>query len=686
MKYLYLVVFSLCATFTSAQNINGLENLMPWPKQIEMKDGKFRLTEGFVLGMTELTSPRLCKASTRYIERLTNRTGLFLDQNIITAADTSRSTGLQIQVDRIGQVELGEDESHQISVTASGIVLKAVTDIGAVRGLQTLFQLISVDEVGYYLPAVEIVDDARFQWRGLMIDASRHFHPVDVIKRNIDGMEAVKLNVLHFHLCDDHGYRIESKLFPRLNEVSSDGQYYTVAELKDIIQYAADRGIRVMPEIDVPGHASALLKAYPELGSKDTTYYLSRNAGVFDPTLNPIIDETYTFLDQLFGEVISIFPDPYFHIGGDENEGKHWDENEEIQAFMKAHDMHSNHDLQTYFNQHLFEILKKHDRHMMGWDEIHTNGIPKETVIHSWRGGGQSLADTTTLFNAARQGFKSVLSNGYYIDLMYNAEDYYRVDPYFGYELDEEMKANIMGGEATMWSELVTPLTIDTRVWPRMAALAERYWSPVDTRDVRSMYSRMNKLSLVLEHYGLQHIAAQEKILRNLANSRAIEPVRVIVDVLEPMKGYTRNAGGFMYDVFDPYTKLADATLADAMAARNFAYQVEDYQRGKVDSKAMMAQLKLWVGNDDALQAAIKVSPILAQAKEHSTNLKLLSEDALVAIDYIDSGKKAPKKWYKQAVSHLEQAKIQDGRVELQVIAPISQLVEMTQSKSSVQN
>ncbi|PIB37390.1 hypothetical protein BFP72_04140 [Reichenbachiella sp. 5M10] len=684
MKYIYLTILCIYSSVAWGQNSNGLDNLMPWPKQMTVGEEKFRLDEGFDLGVVGYQSERIQRAATRYIDRMTDRTGLFISQDLITAADTSSVAQLQIQVERSGAVALGEDESYELKINTSRISLTANTDIGAVRGLQTLFQLISVDEEGYYLPAVMIEDAPRFEWRGLMIDASRHFQPVDVIKRNLDGMEAVKLNVLHFHLCDDHGYRIESAAFPRLNEVSSDGQFYTVAELKDIIAYAADRGIRVMPEIDVPGHASALLKAYPEYGSKDTVYHLSRNAGVFDPTLNPIQEETYAFLDELFAEVTGIFPDQYFHIGGDENEGKHWDENVEIQAFMKERGLKNNHELQSYFSNRVYQILDGHGKYMMGWDEIHTEDLPKETVVHSWRGRGQGLTDTTTLFSAAREGYKTVLSNGYYIDLMYHAEDYYAVDPYFGYELEGAMKENILGGEATMWSELVTPLTIDTRIWPRMAALAERYWSPSEVKDTRSMYSRMDKVSLLLEHYGIEHIRNHEMILRNLANSRNIEPVRTIVNVLEPMKGYTRNAGGYMYSVFSPYTKLADATLADAVDAVRLRYLLEDYQQGSMSSHLLEDMFRTWVDNDELIQSMVKTSPILDQAVSHSANLKVIAIDAMQALEYIESGKKAPKKWYKECIMHLEEAKQnQSGRVELQVIEPIQALVEMARGEYS---
>ncbi|MGL1888169.1 MAG: beta-N-acetylhexosaminidase [Reichenbachiella sp.] len=685
MKYKYLIALLILSSSLCAANSNGIDNLMPMPKSVMPGEGKLRLSLDFDLAIKGQYDDRLLGASTRFIERLTNRTGLFVDQGIITGADTLVSAELQISITRAGKVILGEDESYQIKVLPNGISLQANTVIGAIRGLQTLFQLISVDELGYYWPAVDIEDDARFKWRGLMIDVSRHFQPIDVIKRNLDGMEAVKLNILHLHLCDDHGYRIESKLYPKLNTVAADGQYYTFEQIKEIVVYADDRGIRVIPEIDVPGHASAILTAYPQFGSKDTTYSLVRNAGIFNPTLNPIKEQTYVFLEEIFGEIAAVFPDEYFHIGGDENEGKHWDENVKIQAFMKDNDLANNHELQTYFNNRLYKILEKNNKKMMGWDEIHTPTVDRGSVIHSWRGSGQGLADTTTLFSAARDGFKTVLSNGYYIDLLNSAENHYLVDPYFSYpDISEEMKGNILGGEATQWSELVTPLTIDTRIWPRMAVIAERFWSPMEVNDVRSMYRRMFNISLLLEHYGLEHIMAQDAILRNLANSRNIEAVRILVDVLEPMKGYSRNAGGFMYSVFDPYTKLADATTADAKAALNLKYTVQDYKAGKVDSYQLTYLFDQWIDNDEILRQLVANSPILTESLPHSINLKLASSFGKEAIAYIESGKKPSKKWYKAAVESLTLAdKEQSGRVELQVVAPIAELVEMTQKTKS---
>src|SRR5262249_16772396 len=232
-------------------------------------------------------------------------------------------------------------------------------------------------------PAVTIEDRPRFPWRGLRIDVSRHFMPVDAIKRNLDGMEAVKLNVLHWHLSDDQGFRVEGKRFPKLQQMSSDGQYYTQEQIKDVIAYARDRGIRVVPEFDVPGHTTSWFVAYPELASASGRYEIWRRFGVNDPVMDPSRDHTYHFLDNFVGEMSRLFLDEYFHVGGDEVSGKQWEASPQIRKFKHRHHLSNRHDLQAYFNQRLHAIVKEHKKIMVGWDEILQAGRPKE-------GGGQS--------------------------------------------------------------------------------------------------------------------------------------------------------------------------------------------------------------------------------------------------------------------------------------------------------
>jgi len=390
-------------------------NLMPWPKDVQVLDGYFKIDKNFTISIKNNSdfNQRIQGASTRFIRNLINITGIFIDQGFANNIAKNNEPTLLISVEKTTDLKLGIDETYKLSITKNQIKINANTDFGALNGLNTLLQLLTVKNGNYIFPVVAISDAPRFAWRGLMIDAARHFMPVDVIKRNLDAMAYVKLNVFHWHLSDDQGFRIESKKLPLLTQKASDGQFYTQNQIKDIVKYAGERGIRVIPEIDIPGHASAFLAAYPELASNKTRVNkIERFAGVFNPTLDPTLDKTYELLDILFAEITPLFPDLYFHIGGDENEGKDWDESEEIQEFMKMNNLKNNHELQTYFNIKLQKILKKYGKVLMGWDEIMTDDMPKNAIIHSWRGKHEGLLQST-LIEAAKKGYKTVLSNGY---------------------------------------------------------------------------------------------------------------------------------------------------------------------------------------------------------------------------------------------------------------------------------
>ncbi|NTU51487.1 MAG: family 20 glycosylhydrolase, partial [Candidatus Aminicenantes bacterium] len=389
---------------------DGVLGLMPVPESVTVREGRFRVDDGLAIGGPGPATSRAFRAAARFMSRLAGRTGLFLKQDFLAAQDPAGESGIRYAYDRAGALLPNEDESYTLTVETGRISLASKTDIGILRGLETLLQLLSADEAGYYFPCVAIVDKPRFTWRGLLIDAGRHFHPVDVIKRNLDAMAAVKMNVLHWHLTEDQGFRVESKVFPKLHELGSDGLFYTQDQVKDIIAYAADRGIRVMPEFDVPGHATSWFVAYPELSSAPGSYAIERKFGVFGPAFNPANEKVYAFLDAFFKEMAGLFPDPYVHIGGDEVEGHQWDASPEILAFKKKQGLADNAALQAYFNTRLLNILAKHHKKMVGWEEVFQPGLPKDVVIHSWLG-------PKSLVEAARNGYRSILSNGYYIDL-----------------------------------------------------------------------------------------------------------------------------------------------------------------------------------------------------------------------------------------------------------------------------
>ncbi len=663
-----LIIMS--GSLLSTMNGQGFDSLMPVPQTIEKSEGRYRLDKEFQLGVAGNADDRLYSGATRFLRRLDNRTGLFFGQNFITADSSTEGAGLFIRVNRPGEVDLGEDESYQLTIEGSGIKLLAETDLGALHGLESLLQLLSSDADGYYFPNGTLVDAPRFAWRGLMIDSARHFMPVDMIKRNLDGMAAVKLNVMHWHLTEDQGFRVESKTHPRLHEYGSDGLYYTHEQVKEIIAYAAERGIRVYPEFDVPGHATSWLVGHPELGSAPGPYEIERQWGIFNPTLDPTNEDLYVLLDDFFGEMAELFPDDYLHIGGDEVHDKHWQENESIQGFMKDNGIADSHALQSYFNQRILKILTKYNKKMIGWDEILQPDMPKNIMIHSWRGRDSMVA-------AAKDGYRSLLSNGYYIDLMQPASFHYENDPLpADIELSYEEKKLVLGGEATMWSEHVTDETVDSRIWPRTAAIAERLWSSGDVTDVDDMYRRLDIISLQLEEHGLTHIRNREVMMRRLTKGANFEALRVLADVVEPLKIYKRNSDN-SYRSYSPYSLLADIAIADAPDAMKFKHIVEAYllDGNAEDLAAIHSWLEGWKSNHSLFLHLSENSPVLREADAISLALSTLAKDTLKILEG-----KEPQTPFSETIKIARQPV---AKVELQVVDAIEALVEYTRSKNN---
>ena len=673
---IFLALLVTSAPLHSEEGVASL-NLMPVPKSVMLGSGKFRLTPSFAVAAKKDVGKRLYAAASRTLRRLSDRTGLFFPQDFVTSRSNPDSASMLIDCRRKGNVVLGEDESYSLTITPGKVELSSETDLGALRGFETLLQLLSIDDEGYYLPAVTINDEPRFLWRGLMIDVSRHFMSVEVIKRNLDGMAALKMNVFHWHLSDDQGVRVESKKFPKLQELCSDGFYYTQAQIKEVLAYAEDRGIRVIPEFDLPGHSTAWFAAFPGLASAPGPYTIERHWGIFDPTFNPTIEATYRFLDRFLGEMAFLFPDEYLHIGGDENNGKQWSANKQIQAFMKKHKIADNHALQAYFNNRLLKILTKHGKKMIGWDEILQPQMPTTIVIQSWRG-------PKGLFEAARRGYKAILSNGYYIDLIQSAEFHYLNDPLPADSiLTEEAKKNILGGEATSWAELVTPETIDSRIWPRTAAIAERFWSPGNVRDVDDMYRRLDVISFRLEELGLTHAKNYDMMLRRLTNNADIIALKTFIDVIEPVKIYKRHSQGVTYTQFSPLTRAVDAARPESKTARLFGKLVDRFVKKK-DAASLgeiKAHLTVWKENDAKLRDIIHRSPILWEMATMSKDLADISAIALEAAAMIETGKKAEQAWVDDKLAILEKAKLPGGQAELMVVSAIQQLVSAAGGK-----
>jgi hexosaminidase len=656
------------ATITlRAQN----NNLMPQPAEVSYGQGRLEINGNFRITLPGHTEPRLQAAAARLLRRLSTQTGIPLGQAL--ESDASKAT-LVIQSDHAGEAvqSVKEDESYHLGVTPQQARLMAATPVGVLRGIETFLQLVDLNAQGFGVPAVSINDRPRFPWRGLMIDVCRHWMPVDVIKRDLDGMAALKLNVFHWHLSEDQGFRVESKVYPKLQEMGSDGNYYTREQVKEIIAYARDRGIRVVPEFDMPGHSTAWFVGYPDLASAPGPYTIERHFGIFDPAMDPTREETYTFLDAFIGEMAELFPDEYFHVGGDEVNGKQWNRNPRIQAFMREHGMKDSKNLQAYFSTRLLPLVVKHGKKPVAWDEALQPGVPKDLVIQSWR-GQESLAAAT------RQGYMGILSNGYYLDMMFPASRHYGVDPLEGAtaHLTPEEKTRILGGEACMWSEFVTPQNIDSRIWPRLAAIAERLWSPPQVKDVDSMYRRLAVVSRNLEWLGLTHRQSQALMLERLAGMQPFEPLRTLDEVLEPVKEYSREEAR-EYTSFTPLNRLVDATPPESNRAREFARLANDPRANKDEIRK---QLILWRDNKAQLMPLVGRSALLEEAAPLAETVSALAAAGLQALDYLDSGKPAPQAWVKEQEALIDRATRPRAELLILIVPSIRKLVEATQQQ-----
>ncbi len=629
-----------------------VNTLMPQPAQLTMGQGSLPIARGFSVSFDKTHDDRLESAVDRAMRRLKSQTG-----GIVQDADAGSTGTLVISVDGPGAAvqSLDEDESYTLDVTTQGIHLHATTDVGAMHGLETLLQLVQADARGFWLPAVSIQDTPRFRWRGLMIDVGRHFEPVGVIERTLDGMAEVKMNVFHWHLSDDQGFRIESKIYPKLTGMGSDGQYYTQDQAREVVSYARTRGIRVVPEFDIPGHTTAWMVGYPDLASAPGPFSIERKFGVFDPVMDPTRESTYAFLDKFVGEMAEIFPDACMHIGGDENNGVEWKHNTKIQAFAETHNLKGTAALQAYFNQRLLPLLTKHGKKMIGWDEVLTPGLPKDVVVQSWR-GFDSLAA------GAKQGYSGILSAGYYLDHMDPASEHYRVDPLpANSNLTPEDEARILGGEACMWSEYVSPRTIDSRIWPRTAAIAERLWSPRTVTSEDDMYRRLSVESLRLESFGLTHISQEWASLRALAGTQDIDALRPLMAVLEPVNFDTRGNWSEHHGIttLSPMDNVVDALPPDPPSRHDFADLMSTYLQDPVghpaEEAALQETFRSWSATP-GMMALLESSPQLAEALPRATQLTEMGTMGLEALSYLLSGAPAPPGWKEQKLAILDQA------------------------------
>src|SRR6202522_448832 len=640
LSYLLVSLFALissAATARAPQVASPTINVMPLPATVTLGVGRFMVVQTFSVAIAGYNGPRLERAAQRFLRDLGRQTGYFLSEQL---ADAGHAT-LTIHADHGSDPvqDLGEDESYVLDVSSAGAKLTAPTPLGVMHGLETFLQLVEVSPDGYAAPAIHIEDTPRFPWRGLSIDVSRHFISMPVLKRNVDALAAVKMNVLHLHLSDDQGFRLESREFPKLQELGSGGMLYLRVEMRELIGYASDRGIRIVPEFDMPGHSTAWFVGYPELSSGPGPYQIERRWGIFDPAMDPTRESTYKFMDKFIAEMTNIFPDRYFHIGGDEVNGKQWNANPKIHEFMQAHNLKSHQELQQYFTMRVEKIVSKHHKFMVGWDEILTPGMPKDIVIQSWR-GPELLAE------AARQGYRGILSSGYYLDAIQPAAQHYLVDPLSGAgaTLTPAQQKLILGGEACMWEEFASDETIESRIWPRAAAIAERLWSPQQVQDVNSMYRRMAAISAHLEELGLTHRSSSAVMLARAAGTNDIAALELLAEATQPAsisirESEAEKAGGIQTTDI-PLNHMGDGIAPERGAARKFSSAVDQFIASKFQDAAaesyIREELTKWRANDSALQPLLQNSFLLKEVAPVSQNLAALGSAGLKALESID--------------------------------------------------
>jgi hexosaminidase len=663
----YFLVLCLSAADIARAQLKSSLPTMPLPAHVALGEGEFPIDGSFGVVLKGYREPRLERAQQRFLDTLSRETGIPLwrqtihNQPHFIVQTAGPSAAVQ---------QLDEDESYHLEISTTDVQLTAPNPIGVIRGLQTFLQLVRVTPRSFSVPVVTIDDQPRFPWRGLLMDSGHRFVPTAVLKRNLDGMEAVKLNVFHWRFADDQGFHIESKKFPLLQQKGSGGFFYSQGEVREIIAYARDRGIRVVPEFDMPCHAMSWFLGYPELSSGQDPL----KSSAIDPTR----ESTYTFLTGFIGEMAALFPDSYFHAGGDECDPKEWEGNPRIQRFMRAHSTKDGAALQATFTARVEKIIASQKKIMVGWDEILQPNTPKDVVIHSWR-GPESLAQ------AARNGYRAVLSSGYYIDLNQSAAEHYLVDPLGANaaELTPDQKARVLGGEATMWTDIVSHENMDNRVWPRTAAIAERLWSPQQIQDVDSMYERLGIISQKLAYYGLRHRLITDEMLERMSGESDPEPLKVLAAVVQPPRLYQRQELRTFTD-FTPLNRLDDAVPPESDTAREFnnlAKRISSAKASPEEWRRAREWLVLWRDNDSRLQPLLKRSFLTQDLAPVSRNLSQVAEIGLQALDDLQKNQTVSADARQRNIEFLQLSAKPQAVLLLMVAPSVELLVQATKTQ-----
>lgn len=544
------ILLACGSPYKDVKNTAADYGIVPKPKELSMKDGRFLVD----FNTKVIGDASLQKEGEYLAQMLSLASG---NDIAFTTNDSASSNGtiiLKID-DAIDNVE-----GYRLSVNYDGIVIAGKTGKGVFYGIQSLRQLMppgsesaSVEKLT--IPDVEITDSPRYAYRGMMLDVGRHFFPVDFVKKYIDLIAMHKMNRFHWHLTEDQGWRIEIKKYPKLTEVGAwrngtivgllpgerndnkrSGGFYTQEEVKDIVRYAADRGITVIPEIEMPGHASAAIAAYPflscfpkeptvvrenmisekgkELQKEGTPKIVQESWGVYPDVFCAGNDGTFDFLEDVLDEVMPLFPSKYIHIGGDECPKDNWKRCPKCQARIKELGLKDEHGLQSYFIQRIEKYVNSKGKNIIGWDEILEGGLAPNATVMSWRGEKGGI-------EAAKQHHDVIMTPTTYCYFDYgqsedkdeplNIGGYLPVEKVYSYnpdpsELTPEQAGFILGGQGNLWTEYIaTPDKVEYMVLPRMSALSEVIWTPQADREFNDFKSRFGKLAQRFDAMGIHY-------------------------------------------------------------------------------------------------------------------------------------------------------------------------------------
>ena len=522
-----------CASCTAEKEANY--QVIPLPQEVSLTQGNpFKLNENVLIAYPENNAllQRNAEFLSEYIQQATN----YAPKTKAIAAGEQVKNAIVLGLDP----GIANKEGYVLTTTPEGISINGQTENGVFYGIQTLRKSIPAEAKGatILIPAGEIKDEPRFSYRGMHLDVGRHFFPIEFIKKYIDLLALHNMNTFHWHLTEDQGWRIEIKKYPKLTEIGSQrsrtvigrntqeydntpyGGFYTQEEAKEIVKYAQERYITVIPEVDLPGHMLAALAAYPEMGCTGGPYEVCPRWGVFEDVLCIGNDKTMQFLEDVMSEIIEIFPSEYVHIGGDEAPRDRWKECPKCQARIKAEGLkadknHTAEDrLQSYCMTRIEKFLNSKGRRIIGWDEILEGDVAPNATVMSWRGASGGI-------KAAQMGHDVIMTpNTYcYFDYYQTAdtkdeplgiggyvpiEKVYSLDPTF--DLNEEQKKHIIGAQANLWTEYIaTTEHVEYMVLPRMAALAEVQWTQPEKKDFKDFTTRLASLMKFYQRDGFNY-------------------------------------------------------------------------------------------------------------------------------------------------------------------------------------